>query len=50
MDRITGVSGEVAAEFRVSSSDRAYGFLQTSAQASSTRRSAAVLGGFALHW
>ncbi len=50
VDRITGVSGEVAAELRVASGQHAYGFLQSSARTGAGRQAASLLAGVALHW
>ncbi len=50
MDRITGVSGEVSAELKVSKGQHLYGFVQSSTRAGAGQKSAAMLAGFALNW
>ena len=50
VDRISGVSGEVAAELRVSAGPNLHGFVQTSARAGMAQTSAAALAGLSLSW
>ena len=50
IDRISGVSGEVAAELRVSAGPNLHGFVQTSARAGMAQTSAAALAGLSLSW
>ena len=50
VDRISGVSGEVAAELRVSAGANLHGFVQTSARAGMAQTSAAALAGLSLSW
>ncbi len=49
-DRITGVSGEVAAELNVASREGASAFVQTSARAGARRQDASALMGLRLSW
>ncbi len=50
VDRISGVSGEVAAELRLARGQGFYGFVQASARAGQAQTSTAALAGFALRW
>ncbi len=50
IDQISGVSGELAAELRLSAGPNLYGFVQTSARAGMAETSASALAGFALRW
>ena len=50
IDQISGVSGELAAELRLSAGPNLYGFVQTSARAGIAETSASALAGFALRW
>lgn len=49
-DRLNGVSGETAAEIRISKGENLYGFVETSARAGSAQKTAAALAGFAVRW
>jgi hypothetical protein len=50
IDRISGVSGEVAAELRLSAGRNLYAFVQTSAQAGAAQTSTAALLGLSFRW
>ena len=50
VDRISGVSGELAAELRLSAGPNLYGFVQTSARAGMAETAASALMGLAPWW
>ena len=50
IDRISGLSGELAAELRLSAGENLHAFVQTSARAGAAQASASALAGLSLSW